>query len=70
MLIKYEEELSIYLILRGVPEYKYTKHQSSDTTLAMLERTMYLAKILLLVKYIFQNHWSDCKNNAKVWTVN
>ena len=27
----------------------------SDTTLIMLERTMYLAIILLLVKYIFQN---------------
>ena len=42
----------------------------SDTTLIMLERTMYLAIILLLVKYIFQNHWYDGKHNAKVWTVN
>ena len=30
----------------------------SDTTLIMLESTMYLAIILLLVKYRFQNHWS------------
>ena len=42
----------------------------SDTTLIMLERTMYLAIILLLVQYRFQNHWSDGKHNAKVWTVN
>ena len=28
----------------------------SDTTLTMLERTMYLAIILLLVQYRFQNH--------------
>ena len=39
-----------------------------DTTLIMLERTMYLA-MLLLVKYRFQNHWSDGKHNAKVRTV-
>ena len=30
----------------------------SDATLIMLESTMYLAVILLLVKYRFQNHWS------------
>ena len=42
----------------------------SDTTLIMLDRTMYLAIISLLVKYRFQNHWSDGKHNAKVWTVN
>ena len=42
----------------------------SDRTLIMLERTMYLAIILLLVKYRFQNHWSDGKHNAKVQTVN
>ena len=30
----------------------------SDTTLIMLESTMYLAILLLLVKYRFQNHWS------------
>ena len=42
----------------------------SDTTLIMLERTMYLAIILLLVKYRFQNHWSDGRHKAKVWTVN
>ena len=33
----------------------------SDTTLITLERTMYLAMILLLVQYRFQNHWSDDK---------
>ena len=42
----------------------------SDATLIMLERTMYLAITLLLVKYRFQSHWSDGKHNAKVWTVN
>ena len=42
----------------------------SDATLIMLERTMYLAIILLLVKYRFQNHWSGGKHNAKVRTVN
>ena len=41
-----------------------------DTTLIMLERTMYLAIILLLVKYRFQNHWSDGKYNVKVQRVN
>ena len=38
----------------------------SDTTLIMLERTMYLAIILLLVQYRFQNG----KYNAKVRTEN
>ena len=42
----------------------------SDTTLIMLERTMYLATKLLLVKCRFQNHWSDSKHNGKVRTVN
>ena len=37
----------------------------SDTTLIMLERTMYLANILLLVQYRFQNYWSYGKHNAK-----
>ena len=41
----------------------------SDTTLIILERTMHLAIILLLVKGRFQNHWSNDKHNAKVWTV-
>ena len=68
MLTKYEEELQKILILRGVSEYKYAKHYS--TTQIMLDRTMYLAIILLLVKYRFQNHWSDGKHNAKVHTVN
>ena len=36
----------------------------------MLERIMYLAVILLLVKYRFQNYWSDGKHNAKVQSVN
>ena len=39
----------------------------SDATLIMLERTMYLAIIL---KYRIQNHRSNDKHNAKVWTVN
>ena len=42
----------------------------SDTTLIMLERKMHLAIILLLVKCRFQNHSSNGKRNAKVWTVN
>ena len=54
---------------KGVPEYNYLRKILSDTTLIMLERTMYLAIILLLVKYRFQNHWSDGKHNAKVRTV-
>ena len=37
----------------------------SDTTLIMLERTMYLAIILLFVQYKFENHWSDGKHKAK-----
>ena len=31
----------------------------SDTTLIMFEIIMYLANILLLVQYRFQNHWFD-----------
>ena len=54
------------MISRGVPEYKYAKILS-DKTLIMLERAMYLAIIWLLVKYWFQNHWSDGKHNAKVY---
>ena len=42
----------------------------SDTTVIMLERTMNLAIILLLVKCRFQNHWSNGKHDANVWTVN
>ena len=41
----------------------------SDRTLIVLERTMYLAIILLLVQYRVQNHWSDGRHNAKVRTV-
>ena len=47
MLMKYEEELLIFLISRGVPEYIYAQILS-DRTLIILERTMYLAIILLL----------------------
>ena len=36
----------------------------------MLARTMYLAIILLLVQYRFQNHLSDGKHIAKVQIVN
>ena len=42
----------------------------ADATLIMLERTMYLAIILLLVQYRLQDHWSDVKHNAKVQTEN
>ena len=46
----------IYLISRGVPEYKYAKHYLMQPTLIMLERTMYVAIVLLLIKHRFQNH--------------
>ena len=55
---------------KGVLEYKFLRKILSDTTLITLERTMYLAIILPLVNYRFQNHWSDGKHNAKVPTVN
>ena len=42
----------------------------SDATLIMLERTMHLVIIMSLVKWRFQNYWSDGKHNAKVQTVN
>ena len=42
----------------------------SDTTLIIIERTIYLAIILLSVKYRFNNHWSNGKHNAKVRTEN
>ena len=42
----------------------------SDTALIMLEKTMYLAIILLLVKYRFHDHWSNGKHNAKVQAIN
>ena len=42
----------------------------SDTTLIMLEKTIYLAIIFLLLKYRFHNNWSDGKHTAKVETVN
>ena len=56
MLINYEEKLKTFLISKGVPESKYLRKILSDTTLITLERTTYLAMILLLVKYRFQNH--------------
>ena len=68
MLIKYEEELYFFDIKRG--PWIQIRKILSDTTLIMLERTMYLAIILLLVKYRFQNPWSDGEPNAKVRTVN
>ena len=54
MLIKYEEELQFFLISRGVLECKYTKYYLIQH-LYMLERTMYLAIMLLLVQYRFRN---------------
>ena len=42
----------------------------SDTTLIIIERTIYLAIILLSVKYRFNNHWSNGKHNAQVRTEN
>ena len=70
MLIKYKEELYIYIfdIKRG--SWIQIRKILSDAMLIMLERTVYLAVILLLVKYRFQNHWSDGKHNAKVQTLN
>ena len=43
---------------------------SDATTLNILERAMYLAIILLLLKYRFHNDWSDGNHNAKIRTVN
>ena len=43
----------------------HTRKILSDATLTILERTMYLAIILLLVWYRCQSHWSDGKHNAK-----
>ena len=69
MLIKYEEELQTFFnIKRG--SWICVRKISSDTTLIMLERTMYSAIMLLLLQYRFQNHWSDGKHNAKVQKVN
>ena len=68
MQIKYEEELWFFLISRGVPECIYAKYLIQH--LIMLERTIYLAIILLLLQNRSQNHWSDGKHNAKVRTVN
>ena len=42
----------------------------SGTALIMLEKTIYIAIILLFVQYRFQNHWSDGKHNVKVWAEN
>ena len=58
-----------FLDVKRVPEYKYAR-VLSDTAITMLERTMFWAIILLIVKCRFQNHWSNGKHNAKVQTVN
>ena len=68
MLIKYKGKPSFFDIKRD--SWIQIRKILSDATLVMLERTMYLAITLLLVKYRFQNHWSDVKHNAKVRTVN
>ena len=68
MLIKYQKEPEIFWYQEG---FLNTYAQiSSDTTLIMLESTMYLAIILLLVWYRCQSHWSDGKHKAKVQIVN
>ena len=54
MLMKYEEELKALLYVLFLNTY--THNMFSDTTLIMLERTMYLAIILLLVRDRFQIH--------------
>ena len=61
---------NFFLIPKEVPEYIYLRKILSDTTLIMLERTMYLAIILLLVQYRFQNHWYDGRHNGKLRTEN
>ena len=68
-LIKYEEELYIFLNINRV-SWIHMRKMLSDITLIMVERTMYLAIILLSVQYKLHNHWSDGKNSAKVRTVN
>ena len=68
MLVKYEEELKA--LLYELFLNTYTHNIFSDTTLIMLERTMYLAIILLLVRDKFQIHQSVSKHSAKVRTVN
>ena len=68
MLMKYEEELKVLLYVLFLNTY--THNIFSDTTLIMLERTMYLAIILLLVRDRFQIHQSVSKHSAKVRTVN
>ena len=47
-----------YFDIKGVSWIQIRKILS-DAVLIMLERTTYLAIILLLVKYRFQNHCSD-----------
>ena len=71
MLIKYEEELWLDLKSKGIPGCIYAKYYLIQHTLIILEKTMYLAIILLLlVQYRFQNHWSDSNHNATVRTLN
>ena len=69
MLMKYEEELSIFFNIKSGSRICIRKILS-DTTLIMLEKAIYLAIMLLLVQHRFQNHWSDGKHNAKVPTLN
>ena len=68
MLIKYEKSYISFRFQEG--SWIQIRKILSDTTLIMLERIMHLVIILFLVKCRFQNHWSNGKYNAKVWTVN
>ena len=69
MLLKYEEELYFFFDCKRDSWIEIPKILS-DTTLIMLERTIYFAVMLFLLKYRFQNHCSDNKHNTKVRTVN
>ena len=61
-----EKNNNLFDIKRG--SWIQVRKTLSDATLIMLERTMYVAIVLLLITHRFQNHWS--KHNAKVQTVN
>ena len=52
-----KENYKFFDIKRG--SWIHIRKILSDTTLIMLERTMYLAIILLLVRDRCQSHWSD-----------
>ena len=64
MLIKYEEELSIFLISRGVPEYKYAKFYLIQHC---VRKNNVFTYNMVVSEYWLQNHWSDGKHNAKVY---